>query len=180
MKLLKFKFTDLSEPALDIAEAGMGLAPLGLAWLLGGVRGQIEPGQTHSSPEKWPPLNLSISKCSKNSKNGMDGPSSLQYAWKTPASDPQSSHSRISPPLTGAVPQDSPFVLHHLLHKESCFFQDCIKVFLMQWRKAFNLKPKALLILRLMLCRGDMGQMSGHQAMLCLLLLCCDHDCLVT
>ena len=53
-----FLIPDLCESARDVAEAGVGLAAPGLAGLLGGVRGKVEPGEPHTPAEKWPPLNL--------------------------------------------------------------------------------------------------------------------------
>ncbi len=51
-----FYISNLSKSALDVTEAGVGVAPLGLAGLLGGVRGEIEPSEPHTPPEKRPPL----------------------------------------------------------------------------------------------------------------------------
>ena len=63
LTIFLFQNPDLSEPALDVAEAGVGLTSPGLTGLLGWVRGKIEPGEPHPPPEKWTPLNLHISKC---------------------------------------------------------------------------------------------------------------------
>ena len=56
--MFQFLIPDLSESTRDVAEAGVGLAAPGLAGLLGGVRGKVEPGEPHTPAEKWPPLNL--------------------------------------------------------------------------------------------------------------------------
>ena len=56
--MFQFLIPDLSESTRDVAEAGVGLAAPGLAGLLGGVRGKIEPGEPDPPAEKWPPLNL--------------------------------------------------------------------------------------------------------------------------
>ena len=95
-----FYISNLSEPALDVAEAGVGVAPLGLAGLLGGVWGEIEPGEPHPPPEKRPPLrplHLHINICNEQLTAYIftrDGPFLLRgnQVWRTLVSDPLSSH----------------------------------------------------------------------------------------
>ena len=48
----------LVEPALDITEPGVWLAPLGSAGLLRRVGREVEPGQAHAATQERPSLNL--------------------------------------------------------------------------------------------------------------------------
>ena len=52
------KSIHLIEPALDVTEPGVRLAPLGSAGLLRRVGREVEPGQPHAATQERPSLHL--------------------------------------------------------------------------------------------------------------------------